>query len=133
MTVELNNDLNIDISVFFQFNGNRRPAFIKNESHIPKKGNKELNFSGIGSGVEYELHVEMTHIPFGGSFNGVEIDPGSLGKSNKNTFKLFHHENKDGNIVYTCVLKLEGKEEFVGKEPQVLHPEDKPIIPSDGG
>lgn len=133
MAMKLNNDLNIDINVFFKFNGNRRAAFIRNESHVPQNGKKELNFSGIGRGVEYELHVEMTHIPFGDSINGVEIDPGSLGKSNMNTFKLFHHENNEGNVVYTFVIKLKGKEEFVGNEPQVLHPEDKPIIPLEGG
>jgi len=97
-----------------------------------RKKKKELNFSGIGRGIEYELHVVMTHIPFGDSVNGVEINPGSLGRIKNNTFKLFHSENADGNVVYTFVIKLKGKEEFVGTEPQVLHPEDKPIISADG-
>ena len=132
MAIKLNNDLNIDINVFFQFNGNRRAAFIGNESKLSKKGKKELHFSNIGRGMEYELHIELPSIPFEDGIKGVKIKPGKLGRP-KNNFELFQMERGDANNVFIIAIKFERPgNEITGNEPQVLHPEDKPIIPIDG-
>ena len=82
--------------------------------------------------MEYELHIELLYIPFKDGIKGVKINPGKLGQP-KNNFELFHMERGDGNIVYTIVIKFERPgSEIIGNEPQVLHPEDKPIISADG-
>jgi len=138
MASKFHNKLSIDIDVFFRYKKpddeyNRRGIASGGHSHNSRVGrSSEVTIDMSGLSKEFELHVELPYLTVKSKKKGVKIFPGGvLGNVIGNVQLMMKQRQSDGEIVYVFIFQIEKGSPLNGDEPQVLHPEDSPIIDED--
>ncbi|NBC66632.1 MAG: hypothetical protein GVY07_13380 [Bacteroidetes bacterium] len=132
----LYNNLDIEIEVYFRYQGKRPDAFSDGPNIGANRNKKLVDVPTLGGGNLLELHIEFSSTFLSSNVNGkrgVGIDPGnSLGQSKGfNIYRI----NRKGQDKHVLVVKFDNTitvpEGIQPDEPQVLHPEDSPIFEED--